>query len=65
MPMRIPTMHLVRAVQAEDFDLAEELGLLEIDAEDFALPTFICPSKVEMSDIIKRGLQLHAKESLH
>ena len=64
MPMRILTMQLVKAVLAEDFELAEKLGLLEVDSEDFALAEFICPSKVEMVDIIKQGLKNYAKEIL-
>ncbi len=64
MPMQIPTMHLVKAVLAEDFELAEELGLLEVDSEDFALPTFVCPSKVEMMEIVREGLRRYAKEVL-
>lgn len=60
MPMRIPTMELVKAVMAEDYDLAETLGLLEVDSEDFALPTFIDPSKIEMVEIMKKGLKQHA-----
>lgn len=62
MPLSIPTMLLVKAVMAEDFELAERLGLLEVDSEDFALPTFVCPSKMEMTDIIKRGLEQYANE---
>lgn len=61
-PLNISTMLLVKSVMAEDFDLAEELGLLEVVPEDFALATFVCPSKMEMTDIMKRGLKLHAKE---
>lgn len=57
MPLKVPTMLLAKAVMAEDFDLAEALGLLEVDSEDFALPTFVCPSKMEMTDIIKKGLK--------
>lgn len=64
MPMRIPTMHLVKAVMAEDFDLAEELGLLEVAPEDFCLPTFVCPSKIEMVEIMKKGLNQYAAEVL-
>jgi len=64
MPLRIPTMLLVKAVMAEDFDLAVDLGLLEVDSEDFALPSFVCPSKIEMTDIIKSGLKTFAKEAL-
>ncbi len=65
MPMRIPTMHLAKAVMAEDYDLAEEYGLLEVDSEDFALATFVCPSKMEMTEIIKSGLKTYAKQVLH
>lgn len=64
MPLEVPTMLLVKAVMAEDFDLAETLGLLEVDSEDFALPTFVCPSKMEMTEIIKTGLKQYAKEVL-
>jgi len=62
MPLDISTINLVKAILAEDFDLAVELGLLEVDSEDFALPTFVCPSKMEMVDIVKKGLQRYAAE---
>lgn len=62
MPLDVPTMLLVKAVMAEDFDLAVDLGLLEVDSEDFALPAFVCPSKMEMTEIMKHGLQAYAKE---
>ncbi|MBS4167717.1 Na(+)-translocating NADH-quinone reductase subunit A [Parachlamydia sp. AcF125] len=62
MPLEVPCMELVKAVMAEDYDLAEALGLLEVDSEDFALPTFVCPSKMEMTEIIKNGLRQYAKE---
>lgn len=61
-PLAVSTMHLVKAVMAEDFDLAEELGLLEVDSEDFALPTFVCPSKMEMSEIIRQGIKKYSQE---
>jgi len=64
MPLNVPTMPLVKAVLAEDFDLAETLGLLEVDSEDFALPAFVCPSKMEMTSIMKNGLRQYAKEIL-
>lgn len=63
-PLDIPPMHLVKAVMAEDFDLAETYGLLEVDSEDFALPTFVDPSKIEMVEIIKNGLKQYAKDVL-
>lgn len=64
MPMNVPTMHLVKAVVSEDFDSAQELGLLEVAPEDFALATFICPCKIEMVDIMKKGLKDYAAEML-
>jgi len=62
MPMRIPTMHLIKAIMAEDYELAEQLGLLEVVPDDFALSTFICPSKIEMIEIVKEGLYRYSKE---
>ncbi len=64
MALNIPTMQVVKAVMSEDYDLAEELGLLCVAPEDFALPTFVCPSKMEMTEIIKNGLAEHAAEVL-
>ena len=64
MPLDVPTMHLVKAILGEDYDLAAQLGLLEVDSEDFALPSFVCLSKVEMVDIMKKGLRQYAAEVL-
>lgn len=63
-PLPVPTMHLVKAIMADDLDLAEELGLLTVAAEDFSLPSFVCPSKIEMVGIVKKGLKNHAQELL-
>lgn len=64
MPLKVPTMLLVKAVMAEDFELAAILGLLEVDSEDFGLPTFVCPSKMEMTEIIKKGLKQYAQSEM-
>ncbi|MBB64409.1 MAG: NADH:ubiquinone reductase (Na(+)-transporting) subunit A [Waddliaceae bacterium] len=64
MPMQIPVQHLVKAVISGDFESAEELGLFEVDAEDFALPTFVCPSKIEMTELMGKGIAQYAKEVL-
>lgn len=64
MPLPISTMLLVKSVMAEDFELAEQHGLLGVDSEDFALPTFVCPSKMEMTEIIKNGLKQYSQETL-
>ena len=65
MPMQIPVMHLLKAVIGEDFDTAENLGFLEIASEDFSLSTFICPSKIEMVEIIHNALLNYSKEVLY
>lgn len=64
MPMRIPVMDLIKAILTEDFDKAVEYGLLEVSADDFILPTFICPSKIEMYQIVKEGLYKYAEQYL-
>jgi Na+-transporting NADH:ubiquinone oxidoreductase subunit A len=64
MPLAIATMPLVKAVMAEDFELAHVLGLLDVDSEDFALPTFVCPSKMEMVQIMEQGIKRYAKDVL-
>ena len=56
MPLKISTMHLVKALMNHDFDKAMEFGLLEVVSEDFALPTYICPSKIEMVSLVREKL---------
>lgn len=62
MPLNVSTMLLVKSIMAEDYDLADQLGILEVDSEDFALPSFVCPSKIEMVEIVKNGLKQYAAE---
>ncbi len=64
MPLKIPTVPLVKAIIAENFERAEALGLLEVAPEDFALSTFVCPSKVEMVEIVENGLHRFATDVL-
>jgi Na+-transporting NADH:ubiquinone oxidoreductase subunit A len=64
MPLQIPTVPLIKSILADDFETAELLGVLEVAPEDFALPTFICPSKIEMTEIVRRGQQKMAAENL-
>lgn len=53
---------LVKATIAQDIDRMEQLGILECAPEDFALCTYICPSKTDVSGIIAEGLDLMEKE---
>lgn len=61
-PFDIYPMQLLKAILAEDIDLMENLGIYEIDAEDFALVEFIDTSKTEIQEIVKKGLELIRKE---
>jgi Na+-transporting NADH:ubiquinone oxidoreductase subunit A len=61
-PMDIYPMQLLKAILSEDIDMMENLGIYEIAEEDFALCEFICPSKIEIQSIVRRGLDLMIKE---
>lgn len=63
-PLNIMTDFLVRAVLAHDTDEAISLGILETDPEDFALCSFVCPSKMDISGIIRQGLNEIEKEGI-
>ena len=57
-------MPLIKMLLTKDYERGREMGLLGVHPEDFALPTFICPSKIEMTEIVKEGLSEYAKEYL-
>jgi len=58
LPMDIYPNTLYRSILAEDFEEMEGLGLLECDEEDFALCSFVCPSKIDVGSVIRHGLNL-------
>ncbi len=61
-PFDIYPLQLIKAILVEDIDLMENLGIYEIDAEDFALCEVIDTSKTEIQKIIRNGLELMRKE---
>ncbi|MBP1631036.1 MAG: NADH:ubiquinone oxidoreductase, Na(+)-translocating, subunit [Bacteroidetes bacterium] len=61
-PFDIYPLQLIKACIIEDIDQMEQLGIYEIDAEDFALCEVIDPSKTEIQKIIRNGLELIRKE---
>jgi len=61
-PMDIYPMQLLKAILAEDIDMMENLGIYEVAEEDFALCEYICPSKMEIQSIIRKGLDIMIKE---
>ncbi len=61
-PFDIYPIHLIKAVMAEDIDMMEQLGIYEVEAEDFALLEFISTSKIEIQSIMYDGLEFLRKE---
>ncbi|MFA5088617.1 MAG: Na(+)-translocating NADH-quinone reductase subunit A [Candidatus Omnitrophota bacterium] len=62
-PLDILVYFLVRAILSGDLEEAERLGLLECAEEDFSLCSFVCPSKVDIAEILRRGLAAAEKDS--
>ena len=61
-PMDIYPVHLLKSILIEDIELMEKLGIYEVVEEDFALCEFVCTSKIESQDIIRKGLDIVRKE---
>jgi Na+-transporting NADH:ubiquinone oxidoreductase subunit A len=61
-PFDIYPMQLLKAIMTEDIDGMENLGIYEVDEEDFALCEFIDTSKTEMQAIVRKGLDMMRKE---
>tara|TARA_B110000467_G_scaffold49147_1_gene45096 strand:- start:1479 stop:2828 length:1350 start_codon:yes stop_codon:yes gene_type:complete len=62
LPMDILPEFLVKSILARDIEEMEKLGIYECAEEDFALCSFVCQSKTDVSGIIRTGLQLSEQE---
>lgn len=62
LPMDVYPMQLLKSIMTDDIDKMEQLGIYEVAEEDFALCEFICPSKTEIQDVIRHGLDTMVKE---
>lgn len=60
LPMDIMPEALVKSILIEDLESMENLGIYECAEEDFALCSYVCQSKTEVSSIIKKGVELAA-----
>ena len=56
MPMDLLPTPLLRALVMHDVERAEELGCLELDEEDLALCSFVCPSKLDYGAALRAVL---------
>lgn len=62
MPLDILPTQLLRALIVGDTEVAQKLGCLELDEDDLALCTFVCPGKYEYGPILRSNLTRIEKE---
>ena len=62
LPMDLYPVHLFKACLANDIDKMEKLGIYEVLEEDLALCEYVCPSKIDIQQIITDGISLMLKE---
>jgi len=55
-PLDILVTQLLKALVVSDIEVATELGMLELTAEDLALATYVCPSKYDYCSILMDNL---------
>ena len=62
LPFDIEPVFLLRALIIKDDQAAQQLGALELDEEDLALATCVCPSKYEYGPLLRDALTRIEKE---
>ena len=62
MPLDILPSPLFRALLVKDTDQALALGCLELDEEDLALCSFVCPAKIDYGAALRLNLQQIERE---
>ena len=63
LPMDVYVSYLLKACLTKDLDKMENLGLYEVLPEDLALCEFVDPSKINMQQVLRDGINLMIKES--
>ncbi len=62
MPMNIMPTFMLKALAADDIEMAEKLGVMELAEEDVALMEFVCPSKIDITGLLRKMLTRMEKE---
>jgi len=62
MPLDVLPTQLLRALLVRDTDSAQALGCLELDEEDLALCSFVCPSKYDYGPALRENLEQIERE---
>ncbi len=56
MPLDIIATPLLKSLLVQDTETAQMLGCLELDEEDLALCSFVCPGKYEYGELLRQSL---------
>jgi Na+-transporting NADH:ubiquinone oxidoreductase subunit A len=62
MPLRMLPTQLLRALIVNNTESAQALGCLELDEEDVALCTYVCPGKYDYGAVLRENLAVIEKE---
>ncbi len=62
MPLDILPTFLLRSLLTSDTDQAQALGCLELNEDDLALCTYVCPGKTEYGPLLRQCLETIEKE---
>lgn len=58
MPLNIYPVHLLKAILLGDVEKMEQLGIMEVAPEDFALLDYVSSSKINTQKLIRKGLDI-------
>lgn len=61
-PMDILAAPLLKSLLVTETDRAQALGCLELDEEDLALCSFVCPGKNDYASLLRRNLDIIEKD---
>ena len=56
MPLDLIATPLLKSLITHDAEYAQQLGVLELDEEDLALCTFVCPGKYDYGPLLRENL---------
>lgn len=62
MPLDLLPVPLLKSLLVRDADMAQKLGCLELEEEDLALCSYVCPGKHEFGEALRENLEIIEKE---
>jgi len=64
MPLDLKITWLLRTLLAQDDEMAQKLGCLELDEEDLALCSYVCPGKIDYGHHLRKMLNRIEEEGV-